>query len=265
MVSKKDENIVKTIIAPEYTDDEINRYLESKIKMAGRLNKKTIEFLDKVLILHRPFRRIKMKLHEGLSSSLIDEEFAGTITDSDHRFLLWRPRLAGHIEDNIREDEKIDPYPDNEESVRVVLDELLQLRWTGQEKDEELRSELRTLQADPLSSLAFIVPRSPGGLRRENKLLEGRKASHAYVLASSLVSNCSPKDIILSVEIGDRVFIETIVAEYRNIEDDAIRLLFLETSGTSSLQAAQKAGFAVTRICQLYKDCHDQMLERLTE
>ena len=90
-------------------------------------------------------------------------------------------------------------------------------------------------------------------------MLDERKWSHAYVMASSLVSNCSPKDVVLSAELGTRVHIETVVAEYRKIENGETRLLLLETPGTLTLRDAQKAGSAITRICQLYKTCSDRI------
>lgn len=255
---------MKKFKARDYTDDVINKFLESKIQQEGLLSKRVLESLERVTVLYRPFRRITLKMdgvdsNSGLgktSSSLIDEDFAGSITDPDHMFLLWRPRLANLFEEDIYEDEKIDQYPGNEEAVQGVLDELVRLRWKGQEQDEELRPQLRSLQADPLSTIAFIVPRSPGGIRREDKILEERKGSHAYVIAASLVTNCKPRDVILKAEIGERVYVETIVAEYRKIENDETRLLLLETPGTSSLRDAQKSGMAITRICKLYKTCY---------
>ncbi len=190
---------------------------------------------------------------------MIDEDLAGSITDVDHRFLLWRPRLVNLNEESITEERKRNQYSGKEESVQEVIDEIVRLRLKGQEKDEELRPKIRSLQADPLSSIAFIVPRSPGGIRREEKLLDERKWSHAYVMASSLVSNCSPKDVISSAELGTRVYVETVVAEYRKIENNETRLLILETPRTSTLRDAQKAGSALTRICQLYKTCFDRI------
>ena len=45
------------------------------------------------------------------------------------------------------------------------------------------------------------------------------------------------------------------LAEYQNISNDNKRLLFLETPGSDSLRAAQKSGYALTRISNLYPDC----------
>ena len=258
---------MKKLKAREYTDDVVNEFLESEIQKEGLLNKRALESFERYMVLNRPFRRITLTIDrsvsdsglEKTSSSLIDEDFAGLITDTDHMFLLWRPLLTKLLKEGINEDEEIDQYPGNEKAVREVLDELIRLRWRGQERDEDLRPKLRSLQADPLSAIAFIVPRSPGGIRREEKLLGELGDSHAYVLASSLVTNSYPRDVILSCEIGERVYMETIVAEYRNIKNNAIRLLLLETPGTHSLREAKKRAGALNRICQLYEACYNRI------
>ena len=258
---------MKEVKARDYADDVFIKFLESEIEKEGLVKRRALESFERFIVLNRPFRNITLTLNgvksdSGLgktTNSLIDEDFAEFVTDTDHMFLLWRPRLAKLVTEGISEDEKIDQNTGNEKAVQAVLDELIRLRWIGQEKDDELRPKLRSLQADPLSAIAFVVPRSPGGIRREEKILEELRDSHAYVLASSLVTNCSPRDIILSYEIGERVYVETIVAEYRNIESDTKRLLLLETSGTKSLPEARKAAGAITRICQLYESCFSQI------
>ena len=260
---------MKQLQTPNYSDTEVRKFLASKAKKKGFRAKNVIESFERFWVLYRPFRHITLKISgidsetgiSKFSKSVIDEDLTRSITDIDHRFLLWRPRVVNLNEESITEERKGNQYSGNEESVQEVIDEMVRLRLKGQEKDDELRLKIRSLQADPLSSIAFIVPRSPGGIRREEKLLDERKWSHAYVMASSLVSNCSPKDVILSAEIGNRVYVETVVAEYRKIENDETRLLILETPGTSSLRDAQKTGSALTRICQLYKTCSDRIKE----
>ncbi|MFW9805534.1 MAG: hypothetical protein ACFFFK_02235, partial [Candidatus Thorarchaeota archaeon] len=165
---------------------------------------------------------------------------------------LWRPRLASFDIEDVNEDIV---EIDNTESIQQVVDDLILHRWNGQELDDELRPKLRSLQADPLTTITLIVPRSPYGLKREEKILAERSEIHSYVIASSLVTNCSTKDIILSSEIENRVYVETVSAEFRNLLDNSSRMLFLEIPGSDSLQDAQKSGKALTRICELYPDC----------
>jgi hypothetical protein len=255
--------MLKRLKAPEYTNDEINRFLESEIQREGLLSKRAVESLERVMILNRPFRIVRLKMSEigsdsGVvmeSSSLVDEDLAGSIPDTNHVFLLWRPRLASLLDKQIEMVDIPDPYPGKEKAAKGIVDEMLSLRLQAQEEDEEFKQKIRSLQADPLTTIAFVVPRSPGGIKREQKILDERKEGHSYIFASSLVTNCKPGHIIQSAQIGERVYVETVVAEYRNLEDSSRRLLFLETSGSSSLREAKKSAGALTRICQLYSEC----------
>ncbi len=260
---------MKKVRAREYTDSVIRDFLESEVQKEGLMKRRVLESFERFMVLNRPFRRVTLTLNgdgsdSGIrktTSTLIDEDFAGLVSDTDHMFLLWRPRLAKIFEESANEDEGGDQHTGNQDAVQAVIDELIRLRWKGQERDDELRPKLRSIQADPLSAIAFVIPRSPGGIRREEKILEELGDSHAYVLASSLVTNCSPRDVIISYEIGERVYVETIVAEYRNIENNESRLLLLETSGTKSLREAKKVAGALLRVCQLYEPCYIQIRE----
>ncbi|MFW9769598.1 MAG: hypothetical protein ACFFF9_14570 [Candidatus Thorarchaeota archaeon] len=255
--------MLKKLKTPPYTGEEIITFLESEIHREGVFSKKDVEFLERVMTIQRPFRMVRLKLSgygsdsgvEDESASAIDEDLAGSIPDTDHQFLLWRPRLTALLNQHIEEFDEVDPYPGNEKSVKRVLDQMLSLRLQAQEDDEELRPMIRSLQSDPLTSIAFVVPRSPGGIRREEKILAERKEGHSYILASSLVTNSKPAQIIHSAEVGERIYVETVVAEYRHLGDNSTRLMFLETAGSSSLGEAKKAAGALTRICQLYSDC----------
>ena len=241
---------------------DLEEILQKKAKTTGLLTKKPIETLESYKVVYRPFKRVTLNitgLRVGDTSktvSLIDEELAPLIQDSDHRLLLWRPNysnLRTIADDTIELDKELDS---NEDSLQGIIDDMMEERWTSQELDEEMRPKLRRLQADPLTTISIILPRFPGGLRKEQLILEERKASHAYILATSLVTNCSPRDIITSVDISERVFIETIIAIYRAI-DGTSRLLLLESPGTNSLNGAVKAGMALTRLCKLYGNCRN--------
>ena len=252
---------MKVFETPEYSHDDMTKYLEGQVKKEGIVNKRNLETLEGIRVFYRPFRKITLILENPLNSeekkstSYVDEQLSSIINDSDHRFLLWRPRYANLSTLEADSSEGGDSMSDNSEAVKKLVADLILQRWNGQELDEELRPKLRNLQADPLSAIALIIPRSPHGLRREETILAERKETHAYVLASSLVANCSSKDIMVSAEIGERVSVRTILAEYQDISNDNKRLLFLETPGSGSLRDAQKSGYALTRICDLYPDC----------
>jgi len=262
----KDEFSLKVFEALEYTTDELKEFFEKQIRREGILKRRDLEVLDDIQLVQRPFRKILWKLEnpsgseEKVRCSFIDEELASMIRDSDHRFLLWRPRYA-ILQINESEDSVDIPSIDNADAVQEVVDELVLLRWKGQELDDELKPRLRNIQADPLSAIALIVPRTPYGLKREAKILEERRDIHSFLIASSLVMNCSPKDIVTSVNIGERVFVKTIIVKFREFSNEMSRMLYLETPGASSLRDAQKSGLALKRICDLYPD-YGELMEK---
>jgi len=259
----KDVKSVKVFEAPDYSIEALTKYLEGQIRREGIISKRDLETLEDIRVVHRPFRRIIWELEsptesEGKRSiSYIDEQLSSIISDSDHRFLLWRPRYSDLGLAERDASEVCYSGIDNTEAVKKVVEDLILHRWNGQELDEELRPKLRSLQADPLSAIALIIPRSPYGLKREETILAERKEIHSFVLASSLVTNCSPKDIMVSAEISERVFVKTVTAEFRDSSDETMRLLHLETPGSASLKDAQKSGLALTRLCKLYPECVD--------
>lgn len=252
---------MKVFEARTFSENSMRKYLTSQVRREGILRQKDREVLGQVKILYRPFRRVSWKLEsisgseERTSSSFIDEQLSPVIVSSEHRFLLWRPRYAdtGILEQEMKDEVYI--QSENNEAVKHIVDDLMLHRWKGQELDDELQPKLRKLQSNPLSVLALIVPRTPYSLKRENQVIKERKEIQSFVLASSLIANCSPKDIMISSEIGERVFVQTIVAEYKDALNGSIRLLLLETPGAESLHDAQKSGAALDRICSLYPKC----------
>jgi hypothetical protein len=261
----KDVESVKVFETPEYRQEAMAKYLEGQARTEGIVNKRKLETLSQIGVVHRPFRKITLNLESPSGSevkrsiSYIDEQFSSVISDSDHRFLLWRPRYANL---RILEADSSDVKyiaSENGEAVKKLVDDLILHRWNGQELDEEIQPKLRSLQVDTLSAIALIIPRSPYGVKREETILAERKEIHSFVLASSLVTNCSSKDILVSADVGERVFVRTIRAEYKNISNGINRLLLLETPGSESLRDAQKSGLALTRICDLYPDCIDSI------
>ncbi len=235
--------------------------LEKLVKKSGFLSKKPQEVLEDYQIIYRPFKRVTLKLI-GINSdeivtkeSLIDAELAPLVVDDAHRLLLWRPK---YIEcETFTDTSKEDPVLDHV-AIQSVIDEMMEQRWHAQDFDEEMRPKLRRLQADPLSTFSVILPRTPGGIRKEKELVKDRAPMHAYILATSLVTNSTSKEIITSADIGNTISIETIIATYRN-DDGATRVLALETPGTNSLKEAIKSGRALTRLCELYGECREKV------
>jgi len=238
---------------------DLETMLQKQAKSTGFRSKNPVEKLENYRVTLRPFRKIILNATRSLTDesfqaySLIDEELFPYVIDENHQMLLWRPKhaVAKCISQNIDFESSID-----EEALQNILDKILEKRWQSQERNDELKPKLKRLQLDPLAAVTFLVPRTPGGIRKEQAIIDDRKESHAYVLATSLLTNTSPKDFITSADIGDVVMIETIIAEYKT-EDGNSRLLALETPGTNSFNEAMKAGRALTRLCELYGNCRD--------
>ncbi|TFH09033.1 MAG: hypothetical protein E4H14_05220 [Candidatus Thorarchaeota archaeon] len=229
----------------------LEQLLQKKVKKLG--------YLEKYQVVFRPFKRVTLTITGKRSDdimhkdSLIDAGLAPLVQDDDHRLLLWRPRYSNSssiVDEDLQEPEI------NSDAVQRVIDDMMEKRWHAQDQDEEMKPKLRRLQVDPLSTISIIFPRTPGGLRKEQVLIENRKASHAYIFATSLVTNCTPKDIIISADIGNTVLIETIIATYQE-DEKMTRVLALETPNTNSFKDAIKTGRALTRLCELYVECRE--------
>jgi hypothetical protein len=107
------------------------------------------------------------------------------------------------------------------------------------------------MHRESMSVSTLLLPKSPSYTRKESQLVDEKKLSHSVLVATSLVTNCSIEDTIISAKLGERAFVNTIAAEYINNSTRDSRWLFLETPGTKSLNDALKNGRALTRLCSL--------------
>ncbi|MGY5857969.1 MAG: hypothetical protein RTU63_01270 [Candidatus Thorarchaeota archaeon] len=233
--------------------------LQKKVKGAGFLSKKSNETFESFKVVYRPFRKIHLYLTRSSvddtygAESLIDENLFPLVQDSNHQMLLWRPKY-----NDCPRISSEDEYPSRIDvnTLQALVDDIMEKRWQAQEFDEEIKPKLKRMQLDPLSTIAFLLPRTPGGLRKEQAIIDDRKESHSFILATSLLTNCSPKDIITSADLGETVLVETIIGIYKS-DDGSSRLLALETPCTKSFSDALKAGKALTRLCDLYGECRE--------
>ncbi|MBN2229198.1 MAG: hypothetical protein JW779_06350 [Candidatus Thorarchaeota archaeon] len=261
----KENDLAKGLKADWLDKANLEANLTKNARTIGFGKKKPIEVLERYQILYRPFRRVNLDITDARIniqsqvSSLIDEELIGKVQDQNHRLLLWRPKYATLESADIEGVEFEAVYTDVD-MMQSIVDDILEQRWYAQTEDDEMGPKLKRMQADPLSAIAVIVPRSPGGLRREQKLIDERMESHAYVLATSLVTNCSPKDIITSAKVGERIYAETVIAEYLK-NDGSRRLVIYETPGAKTMNEALKAGHALSRLCELYAECRNVLLK----
>jgi hypothetical protein len=238
---------------------DLEAMLQKQVMSRGFRSKASDESLEHFRVILRPFRKIilnatRSRINESFKAlSLIDEELFPFVTDENHQMLLWRPKYFDStiVSQDMDYESSID-----EDALQKVIDEIMEKRWQSQDYNDELRPKLKRLQMDPLAVITFMIPRTPAGLRKEQAIIDDRKESHAYVLATSLLTNTSPRDIITSAELGETVLIETIIANYKS-EDESSRLLFLETPSTNSFSEAIKTGKALTRLCELYGECRE--------
>lgn len=237
----------------------LEELLQKKTRSGGRLSKEPSDTLDSYKIIYRPFKRIFLNVTKSRiddtyrTESLIDEDLFSLVQDSSHQMLLWRPKYKD-CPRILSEDEYQSRM--NASSLQALVDDIMEKRWQAQEYDEEIAPKLKRLQMDPLGAIAFLLPRTSGGLRKERAIINDRKESHAFILATSLMTNCSPKDIITSTDLGDTILVETIIGKFTT-EAGSSRLLALETPCTNSFSEALKAGRALTRLCELYGDCRE--------
>ena len=255
---------MKVLKAGRLDMDTLGNRLNRYAKSGGFLSKKPIETLIDYRVVYRPFRRVTIETESSAANehrqvqTLIDEEMAPLVADQDHRMLLWRPRYSDidTVEHDDTEDTK--GFIASDAELQQVVDDMLARRCACQALDEEYRPKLKRLQADPLSALSIVLPRRVGSLKREQTLIDERKESHAYILASSLITNSSPQDILVSSTLGERVFVETLIACYETAET-LKRLLVFETPNASSFDESMKAGKALTRLCDICNECRERV------
>lgn len=242
----------------DFEGEAVESFLQSRVRHEGLIRRKPMEELTRFEILWRPFREVLFKVvnmtgePESPSISLVDESLGRIVKETDHRMLLWRPKYSQVPLRQIEQADDVMVDKNSQTSVESVIDEIITKRKESQEFDDEIGPELRRAQADPIGTIALIVPRSPGGVRREKKMLEDRSPSHAYVLASSLVTNTSPKDIITSATLGRLAYVHTVIVEYESLDDGCMRHVALEAANASTLTEAEVSGKPLTRLCELY-------------
>jgi hypothetical protein len=258
----KDSELMKVFKSYQLNVEKLDGQLQRYAKSEGLIIKKPVENLIDYKILLRPFKKVTFDVESSVTNlrsetlSFIDEKLSSFVGNENHRMLLWRPKYA---KAEVIEDDHIDNTTNNSGSDAVlqeVVDQMIDHRWACQALDEEYRPKLKRLQADPLSALGIIIPKRSSSLRQEQDLVDQRKESHAYILASSLITNSSPRDIITKSILGERVFVETILVRYKTGSNQE-RLLIFETPNAGSLDDAYKAGKALTRLSELYVECRN--------
>ena len=150
--------------------NELEKFLMSQIQTSGIFKRKAKEELVDFAHVNRRFRHVTVSFMKNLSDeieksiSFIDEELAAVVDDDNERMLLWRP-MYGILDESSRIEYK-EPERQNAELQRII-DDILESRWKCQLLDEELQPMLKRIQADPLATIAAVIPRIPGSLKKE--------------------------------------------------------------------------------------------------
>ncbi len=251
----------------QFNNEVVTRFLSKNIRHQGFIRRQPLESLTVHPLVWRPFLRVRWQCRTSkppyvrTQHSLLDEQTAPIVSDFNERLLLWRPRIAtlepvtmsGKPEHSIKETiiEK--------DKLQAVIDDLIQQRTAAQQVMEYINPKMRRLQADPMSALGSVLPRKLIRGRSEQELIEEYQKTQSIVLATSIVTNCAQEDSIEQGVLEERVAIGTMMAEYRDLETKALRLIFLETANVKSLSEALFAGRALTRLCWLNGKCQKML------
>ncbi|MFW9805006.1 MAG: hypothetical protein ACFFFC_20325 [Candidatus Thorarchaeota archaeon] len=247
---------VRILHGSSFDMDSVITFMLQQAQRKGVLRREQVEEIAISPPLLRPFREVLWDLREDVSDcrSLIDESVSHVSLTPDQQLLLWRPQYA-HFDwiddDSIHNIANFNP---DDSYVQALVDDLLERRMTAQRNLDESEVEARKSQAAKKSALAFLIPRSPGSIRKQEEMEEGRRPSQGILVASSLVMNCPQNSRVVRGKLGLRFWVRTMMTEFRNLETQTSRFVFLESPTSASLREAVSFGRALTRLCQLNED-----------
>ncbi|NHJ13480.1 MAG: hypothetical protein EAX95_07370 [Candidatus Thorarchaeota archaeon] len=233
---------------------KIALFLEGKIRTKGILKKEPIEELRISSFYWRPFRIVEWITSEGQGSnaSVVDESLAIPELESNEDLLLWRPNyasIAATKGDGLKEEAS------DSDGLLQLIQNLVQKRLDAQERLAELEPEVRRIQADRRAAAGVLLPRTPGGLRKDAAVMERRQPDHGLLLATSIVMNVPNSVMVKDFTLGERVYVGTVSAVFIDNESSEERDLHLESPGAASLSAALKNASGLTRICSINGNC----------
>jgi len=254
---------VQILPGPQFDIKDVISFLLKRIRHHGFIRRQPLESLTVHPLVWRPFLRVRWRCTSSKPPyiqtrySLLDEQSAALVSEFNERLLLWRPRIATlePVKNSVEPTCSLEETIVKKNKLQAVIDDLIQQRTAAQQSIGQINPNLRRLQADPLSALRSVLPRQLIRGRREQELAEQYQKTHSIVLATSIVTNCAQEDSIEQGVLEERVAIGTMMAEYRDLETNALRIIFLETANVKSLTEALFAGRALTRLCQLNSNC----------
>ncbi|MHA1902652.1 MAG: hypothetical protein ACW99V_03320 [Candidatus Thorarchaeota archaeon] len=246
--------------------NDVEPFFLKKRKRKGILQKQNLEEVRVFEPIWRPFRFIHFsatlieKERPIKAVSLIDETIAQIAKKDESQFLLWRPRYYEIEATDLPEVEPINAIDElDNQKTQKFFDDFVSQRTRYQNEIYDIERDLREIQRDPRSAASFLIPRNPMTTRKEEKLVVESKSKRSFIIASSLVTNCPRNYWIDNCSLGERVYIQTFMANYEDIETRENRYLFIENTSKNTLSKSLQFGKILTRLCESDPDYLDKM------
>ncbi len=243
----------------EFSNEDESKYLVSRMQTRGILRKTHLEELERVQTFLRPLMIVSFLDDDEqlISKSLLDASFVQCTQDLDLQLLLWRPKyLSLEIKDA---DFPIIPKIVSEDTsyhATGYLNSLLSKWNEAQQLMDDMSDDVRKIQLDRRSLVAFILPRTPSNVRKEDEIYGIHSKLNGYLLAYSLVLNCTKESTIARYKITSNIYLKTTIAKYRHIETNEINYRVLEHAGCKSIRDAEKNGAVLQRLLTLQPNCY---------
>jgi hypothetical protein len=248
---------MKVLVGPRYEESQIEGLFGNCVKRTGIIRRRDLESFRVRHSVLRSFRYVHwtMSDSETKPTTLIDEQLVAYASGLDESLLLWRPSYAKIDSTGFEKERWESRNPADGSTTQTAVESLISVRHEYQEASRELEPRIRKIHASLRSAAAVLLPRLPSSIGQEEKLLEQWKGIQGVLLATALVANCSTNSVLVKGEIGERVLIETHIAEYRDKQTGDMRVIALETPNANSLDETLSMGRALTRLCELSADC----------
>jgi hypothetical protein len=183
------------------------------------------------------------------------------VVEETEQLLLWRPRYAEVPSIPIQTTSDIPSLP-SVSYIQEFVEREMESRNSRIDASSELREELQDRQPLHRSTMSLILPRSPSSLREQEAINRRKREADSWLKAKSLLMNLKLTDQPSYVEIGERIFVNTVVLYYQSLSFDNERITVLENPLSNSLEDAEVSGRALTRLAFLNKQCFKLLLDR---
>ncbi len=245
----------------EFDTIKLDSFASRNARKRGVIKREPVEGYNISKLFLHPYRRVHFIDSEAqvIAQSMIDEILYPYVEDRNEQLLLWRPRYP-HVE-TIDTPEIFNENPEMS-GLHEFLINLLESREHLQEESIKLANDLYNVDSPYRSTASLLVPRSPSGIRRHEKLSDEKRITDGWLRAISLVQNMTESDSPVSIEIGERVFVRTCVILFTNEESNNERMLILENPLSHRIEDTELSGRALTRLVSLNSKCFQMLKER---